>query len=118
MGSQASRRLCARRGRPSRCFEKTSGGPGGLGGPFAIFDLVKRVGPRGQPLSNKGAEGPTMTYGRRGALLCGLLTLSLVSACKRQPRPGAATDYRAADGSFAARLPADWKVDEAPGETR
>jgi hypothetical protein len=42
----------------------------------------------------------------------------LIVACGRSTVPGAPTDYRAPDGSFSARLPSDWKVDDAPGETR
>lgn len=49
-------------------------------------------------------------------ILC--LAVLLAAACGRAPAPGAPTDYRAPDGSFSARLPSDWKVDDAAGETR
>ncbi|MFA6093623.1 MAG: hypothetical protein WCU88_10795 [Elusimicrobiota bacterium] len=47
-----------------------------------------------------------------------LLSLLLITACGRPSAPGSATDYRAPDNSFSARLPSDWKVDETPMETR
>ena len=41
-----------------------------------------------------------------------LLAMLLAAACQRAPRPGEIVAYRAPDGSFSARLPAGWKVDE------
>ena len=47
-----------------------------------------------------------------------LLAVLLAAACGRSSAPGDPTDYRAPDGSFSARLPSDWKVNDASGETR
>ena len=47
-----------------------------------------------------------------------LTAVLLATACRRAPAPGAAIEYRAPDGSFTAKLPSNWKADEAPGETR
>lgn len=45
--------------------------------------------------------------------------LLLGAACSRPSAPdGASREYAARDGSFAAKLPEGWKVDEAPGENR
>ena len=47
-----------------------------------------------------------------------LLSLLLSPACRRPAASGGTVEYRAPDGSFTARLPPNWKADEAPGETR
>ena len=47
-----------------------------------------------------------------------LMAALSLCACGRGQPPGAQLDYRPPDGSFAARVPGDWKVDESPGETR
>lgn len=43
--------------------------------------------------------------------------LLLSAACSR-PAPGAPAEYAPSDGSFSARLPGGWKVDESPGRYR
>ncbi|MBI3566176.1 MAG: hypothetical protein HY079_13345 [Elusimicrobia bacterium] len=52
-------------------------------------------------------------------LLVALLLL-LPAACRKAPAPApsAPVDYRPADGSFSARVPGDWRVEDAPGESR
>ena len=47
-----------------------------------------------------------------------LLALVLAAACGRAPQaPGGVMEYRAQDGLFTARIPGNWKVDEARHET-
>lgn len=40
------------------------------------------------------------------------------AACSRPAATGALIEYAAPDGSFTARLPGGWRVDDAPGEHR
>ncbi|MDD5657307.1 MAG: hypothetical protein PHF00_08655 [Elusimicrobia bacterium] len=46
------------------------------------------------------------------------LAVLLAAACGRAPKPDEPVSYRAPDGSFSALLPAGWRVDESPGESR
>jgi hypothetical protein len=47
------------------------------------------------------------------------LAIGAAAACRKAPAPPSSPiDYQAADGSFRARLPGDWKADEAPVESR
>ncbi len=42
---------------------------------------------------------------------------SVLAACGRaRPAPGTPVEYRAPDGAFSARVPAGWKVDDAPAD--
>lgn len=45
------------------------------------------------------------------------LLVTLAAACGKTPA-SAPVDFRPADGSFTARAPGDWRVDQEPGLTR
>lgn len=51
-------------------------------------------------------------------LLTTLLLLLASAACRKAPAPSAPVEYRPADGGFSARVPGDWRVEDAPGESR
>lgn len=48
------------------------------------------------------------------------LLLLLPAACRKAPAPAASgpVEYRPADAGFSARVPGDWRVEDAPGESR
>jgi len=52
--------------------------------------------------------------------LAWLLSLALLSACGKTTAtpPADSVEFRAADGSFSARVPGDWRATDAPAESR
>ncbi len=55
---------------------------------------------------------------RRALALTFALAAAFAGCRKPPPKKTGPVEYRAADGSFTARLPGDWKADDSPGESR
>lgn len=54
----------------------------------------------------------------RRALILTFALAATATGCRKAPPATGPVEYRAADGSFTARLPGDWKADDSPGESR